>query len=183
MQYLEYCNEEKELAASFAQGSNEIRLEIQVTEKEIRMHRSSCESVRMRYQADDLFTNQIEDCEKIDMRMMWTILDMYKEAVLLSQELDIENEACALSRLGRMYDKVFKIRGKSHQYYRRAFDLVQTLFPKDMSQVSWYTECKEALEKLQKNVVLEEQRRQEAERAPFLEKLKPQLEELREKDK
>jgi len=166
------------MAANFASGNVELLQEIKIIESDILMHQCWCESVRVRSQADELFNSQINEAENIDMRMMWTICDMYKEAVILTREMDIESEAFALCRLGRMYDKVFKLKGKAHAYYRQGFDLLQTLFPKHI-QSAWFVECKEALERFQRNVVLEEQKRDEEERAPILEKLKPQLAEVR----
>jgi len=174
IQLLEYAREEKELAAQSSKGNEDLTREIILMEQDITMFKFSCESVRIRTEADDLFTRYVNDVE-FDFRMMWTILDMYKDAVLLTRERDIENEACALSRLGRMYDKIFKLKGKAHAYYRRTFDLVQTLLPKDMSKCTWYSECKEALERFQRNIILEEQKKEEAEKAPILEKLGPEI--------
>ena len=104
LQFLEYSREEKELCSASVSNPNEdMKMEISVLEQEINMFRCCCDSVRMRAQADKLFDAQINEAERINMTMMWNILDMYKEAVLLTREKDIENEAIAHSGIGRLY--------------------------------------------------------------------------------
>ncbi len=45
----------------------------------------------------------------------------------------MEGEAIALSRLGRMFNVVFKMSEKAHTYYRYALELAITLHPRDLS--------------------------------------------------
>ena len=56
--------------------------------------------------ADDLLDRYIFDEESLNMDMVWTCVDLYREAVMLTKENDAEGEAIALSRLGSIYDKV-----------------------------------------------------------------------------
>ena len=153
--------------------------DIQKFEEDNTFLQFSCESVRIRFQADDLFNTYVNESEEINFEMMWEILDMYKDAALKTREKDIENEALAISRQGRIFDKIFKIRPKAHSYYRAAFDLAQCLFPRDLNQVSWFLECKEALNRFQREIVREEQEKADKEKAPILKKLAPEIEELK----
>lgn len=114
------------------------------------------------------------------MDMIWEVLDTYKASGLCCREKDIENEAVALSRQGRIYDKVFKVRSKAHEYYRRAFDLAQGLLPRDLTKLDWFKECKEALARFQEDVVREERERWEKEKKPYLQKMTQVLVDLKE---
>eukprot|EP00727_Mastigamoeba_balamuthi_P003700 m51a1_g13327 hypothetical protein (161) ;mRNA; f:248-881 len=62
-----------------------------------------------------------------DVDMLWSIADTYKHACLLAQETDLESEAVALSRLGVMFDKVFK--------------------PRSLAGLDWYEAATEALQR------------------------------------
>lgn len=39
----------------------------------------------------------------------------------------------AASRIGRMYDKIFKISSRAHSFYRKAYQLGMSLQPRDVS--------------------------------------------------
>ena len=78
-----------------------------------------------------------------------------------------------------MYDKVFKIKYKAHAFHRFAFDLAQTMLPRDLHKFSWFWETTNAMQRFQKNVILEEQRREDVEKIPILKKLEPELKELK----
>ena len=56
--------------------------------------------------ADDLLDRYLYGDETLNMDMVWTCVDLYREAILLTKEKDSEGEAIALSRLGSIYDKV-----------------------------------------------------------------------------
>ena len=62
--------------------------------------------------------------------MAWEILDWYKKAVLLTRELEVEMEAIALSRIGRVYDKVLKMKSKAKENFRRSIGLALTMLPR-----------------------------------------------------
>jgi hypothetical protein len=148
-------------------------------ELDISTYRCCCESVRIRFQADQLFNDYVNDAEQLNWNMMWEIADMYKEALLQTRERDIENEAIALTRLGRMFEKIFKIRDKAHSYYRRAFDLAQCLMPGDLNKLSWFIECRNGIERYQAGVRTEEERKEYEEKRPILIKLEGELAELK----
>lgn len=61
--------------------------------------------------------------------MAWEVADWYRKAILLTKEHDIENEAIAYSRLGRLYEKVFKINYRAKENYKRSLQLAQSLYP------------------------------------------------------
>lgn len=65
-----------------------------------------------------------------DNQMAWDILDWYKKAVLLTRELEVEMEAIALSRIGRFYDVVFKIKSRAREAFTAAISLALSMHPR-----------------------------------------------------
>ena len=56
--------------------------------------------------------------------------DCYKEAILLSHELEVETEAMATSRIGRIYSTVFGLKYRGKEHYKLAIELALTMHPK-----------------------------------------------------
>lgn len=178
-QVLEYAREEVEVAFSFSSRFRLNSNDVNVVQQDVYLLQCCCNSVRCRFQGDQMFEEQIHEAETINFDTMWEIVDIYKESLLQTREVDLENEAIALSRLGRVFHKVFKDRGKAHNYYRRAFDLVQALHPRDFSKVDWFVETKNALHEFQQSILREEEKREEAMKKPILKKLEPELKEMK----
>jgi hypothetical protein len=69
---------------------------------------------------DELMTSLLQHEENLNMDLAWTAADTYKQAVLLAKEHNVEGEAIASSRLGKLYDKVLKLEGPAKQLYKHA---------------------------------------------------------------
>ncbi|XP_037042295.1 uncharacterized protein LOC119078723 [Bradysia coprophila] len=177
---VEYASHQFELAAQSAHGSTDnFSIDISRLQEDISFLRKSCEAIKLREQADRLFDDQVMQSEEFNFEMVWTILDLYKASEMHCRNVDIENEAIALSRQGRLFHKIFNLRSKAHTYYRASFDLAVSLHPKDMNNFEWFKECKTALEEHQKATVREEEAKKDKERAPYLEKMKDKLDALK----
>lgn len=179
---LEYARQQYELAVQSAHSSeNKANFfeDISRLNEDVSFLRLSCDSIQLREQADKLFDNCLMQTEVLNFDMVWNILDMYKASEMHSRNVDIENEAIAFARQGRIYYKVLNLGSKAHKYYRASFDLATALHPRDMSNCDWFKECKLALEDFQKTKLREEEARKEKERAPYLGKMKVVLDLLR----
>lgn len=177
---IEYASNQFELATQSAHDNTDnFSIDISRLQEDITFLRGSCESIKLRQQADRIFNEQVMQSEELDFEMVWTILDLYKASEMHSRNIDIENEAIALSRQGRLFQKFFKLHSKAHTYYRASFDLAISLHPKDMSSFDWFKECKIALEEHQKAKVRAEEAKKDKERAPYLEKMKKKLDALK----
>lgn len=179
---LEYARQEYELAVQSAhrhRNGGIFLVDISRLDADIAFLRLSCDSIRLRDQADELFDDCIMQSEQLKFEMVWTILDMYKASEMHCRNVDIENEAIAFSRQGRIFYKILNLRSKAHTYYRASFDLATALHPRDMSNCDWFKECKIALEDLQQSKLREEEAKKEKERAPYLIKLKSTLDVLK----
>ena len=78
---------------------------------------------------DDIWEKYYEDNQSNVTEMTWEILDWYKKAVLLTREVDVEMEAIALSRIGELYDKIFKLKSNAARNFKRAIQLALSLYP------------------------------------------------------
>ncbi|KAJ6644303.1 hypothetical protein Bhyg_09270 [Pseudolycoriella hygida] len=181
-QLVEHARREFELAVqSQCNDKTEkvFTIDIARLNEDITFLKQSCRAVQLRQMADQLFDECVMQSEDLKFEMVWNILDMYKASELHCRDVDIENEALAFSRQGRIFYKILNLRSKAHQYYRASFDLAVTLHPKDMNNVEWFKECKLALEDLQQSKMREEEEKREKERAPYLAQLKPVLDVLK----
>ena len=62
--------------------------------------------------------------------MAWETLDWYTKAVINTREIDIEMEAIALSRIGKLYDKVFRLKSSAKRNFDKAIQLALSLHPR-----------------------------------------------------
>lgn len=148
-------------------------------DEDISFLKRSCDSINLREQADHLFDTYVMQCEELNFDIVWHILDMYKASQMHCRDIDIENEAIALSRQGRIFYKVLTLKDKAHLYYRASFDLATALYPRDMNKFDWFKDCKLVLEELQKAKLMKEEADREKERAPYLGKMKGILDALK----
>ena len=79
---------------------------------------------------DELLERATRYYETVDINMVWEIIDWYKQAILLARELDIEQEAIAMQRIGRVYAKVLKFKPQAKEYYKRAIQLAVSMAPR-----------------------------------------------------
>lgn len=179
---VEYARHEYELAvqsAHNAENKSNFSVDICRLYEDISFLRLSCDSISLIEQADKLFDDYVMQAETLNLEMVWCILDMYKASEMHSRNVDLENEAMALARQGRLFYKILNLRSKAHTCYRASFDLAMALHPKDMSNCDWFKECKIVLEECQQAKVREEEARKANSRAPYLEKMKDILDALK----
>jgi len=69
--------------------------------------------------------------ESLNMDMVWEVVDWYKQAVLRTREVtEVEMEAIALSRLGKVFDKILKLKNKAKEYVMKAVELANSMHPR-----------------------------------------------------
>ena len=64
-------------------------------------------------------------------------------------ELDLEQEAAALSFLGLVNEKILFFTGKTKGYYKRCLELVDAAKPKTFLTETWYQQCVAGYRKIQ----------------------------------
>lgn len=153
--------------------------ELVVLETDVNMHMCIAESSKARQTGDDLLEKATRYYETIDMNMVWEIIDWYKQAILLARELDIEQEAIAMQRIGRVYAKVLKFKPQAKEYYKRAVQMAVSMAPRTFTTCDWYQECTEMLKKYQEETITHEQEEQNKAKEKIKEEMKDELDQIK----
>jgi len=139
-----------------------------------------CESLMEIHVADKSIAGVLEEVEYNEeirekyVDLLWDMADRYKHALLLTRGRDVENEAIAHSRLGRVFGRFLRDKQKAHDHYRQALEIAETLKPRVMTG----HDCA-MLQKYQEEIKKEEASEQESIKEPFLKELQPELDALR----
>jgi hypothetical protein len=114
--------------------------------------------------------------------LIFSCIDFYKQAALLTREKFLECEAVACSRLGVIFHTILKNRKKGEEYYSRCLHLANSLKPRDLTTSNWYKDAFKGLDEIQQENLAEENRVSEA-KAAFRVAFSVQLTELKTKHK
>eukprot|EP00898_Chlorokybus_atmophyticus_P004969 jgi/Chlat1/5473/Chrsp36S05454 len=148
---------------------------------DIYLLRCTAESMRARQQADIMVEAALNGEDDLNVDMLWQAIDKYKEASLLTREHDVENEAIALSRLGRVFMKVLKLEERGNKYCVQAIQLAHAQQPRNLCDQAWLVECTELTKEYRQRKLAHEAEEQAKQRAPILEELQAVLDVIRAK--
>lgn len=176
--HLEDCNEPLEEAIRYGKSDTRIVEEAKDYQERVYIHLCISRSVSLRMQTEKLFHTHLLNQESINFELIWDVVDMFKQCTLLVREQDTEQEAITLSRLGKIFDVVLKLPEKAKGYYKQSFQLAKAMHPRTFDTKDWYKDCSQAVARYQKETVQREEDAWQKEKAPYLEKLKPELEGL-----
>ncbi|XP_061186920.1 uncharacterized protein LOC133195052 [Saccostrea echinata] len=160
-QHMAQCHFPLHEARKHGQSLKEVQKELDVLENDVHMHLSMTESLKARNT---------------------DIIDWYRQSILLAKELDVEQEAIALSRIGRVYAKVLKFKPQAKEYFRRALQLAAAMKPRVFVHCDWYNECVETMKKYQEETISHEQEVKDKERQKVKEEMKDELLEMEKKN-
>ena len=127
----------------------------------------------------------LNDAEELDMDLLWQVMDHYKSATLAAERSssesgssNMESEAIALSAQGEVYFKILKNDQKANELFMASMTLAQAITASTGQQfhsLSWYRTARDGLEEIRTKRAAYDQAEIAAQRAPTLEKIKPQL--------
>ncbi|XP_067650439.1 uncharacterized protein [Haliotis asinina] len=157
LSYMRDCNFPLNEARRF--GSGCVLSEVDLLEKDVFIHTCVAESVQARETGDALFTQLVVEEEFLSFTRVYDVIDLYHKAVLLTRGQDLEMEAIAHSRLGRVYDRILKIRSKAKENYRYSLDLAQSMEPRNFQTEEWFKMAAAALQRFQQETVMGEEER------------------------
>jgi hypothetical protein len=80
------------------------------------------------------------------MEGIWHALDKYSEAGLLGRGRDIETEAIAVARRGKIYARVLRNEALARPLLMHATELATSLAPRSFHGVAWYEDCTRQLQ-------------------------------------
>lgn len=149
-----------------------------VLEKDVFFHTCAAKSIQARMMGDEILQNALLEQEELQMTLIFEVIDWYKQAVVLSRNVDIEQEARAESRLGYVYDKVLKITLRAKAYYTHCFELAESIKPRMFTACQWYKDCITTLKKYQEEARQRDDEEKSKARAGFLEELSQELAEI-----
>jgi len=173
--------------ADWARQLKEEGLEVEALRESITLHLLIAEGRQAVSAGDVLLNAAMKHAEEADQMIdgVWQALDKYSEAALLGRDRDIETEAIAVARRGKIYAKVFRNETLARPLLLHAIELTISLTPRTFHGVPWYDECQRQLQSYQEEEFNLESRaadrRRQAELQslqPILEKMKPQLDAL-----
>jgi len=162
-------------------------LEIESLRESITLHLLIAEGRQAVSTGDMLLNAAMKHSEEADQMIegVWQALDKYSEAALLGRDRDIETEAIAVARRGKVYAKAFRNETLARPLLLHAIELTISLTPRTFHGVPWYDECQGQLQSYQQEEFNLESRaadrRRQAELQslePIREKMKPQLDAL-----
>ncbi|XP_050391723.1 uncharacterized protein LOC126810603 [Patella vulgata] len=161
----------------FAQTKS-IRESIEMLQEDVRIQTCIAESLQALNIADDLFVVVVSEEENINFDVIWDIIDWYRKVINLTRENDIEMEAIAHCRIGKVYDKILKLKDRARQYYTKCIELANTLIPRTVYDEEWYRLATSILQQYQQEDLQKEEEKKRQERQAIKDRLKDKLDEM-----
>jgi len=145
----------------------------QVTDlkNEVFNYQTLCEAIQARVQGEEL----LEKAMYGDMDIIWEAIDYFKISLRVTEEKHLENEAIALSRIGKSYSSVLKMEKKAHPYHFQSIKIALALMSARIASSEWYIYSSEAVRKHQEGVVEQETRENAENRKGSAERMKEKI--------
>ncbi|XP_072173669.1 uncharacterized protein [Diadema setosum] len=177
LRFMMECNFPLNEAERMCQGDPLIDNEITVLREDVYLHTCLAESNQARAAGEALLKKELEEQEELNTDMVWIVVDFFKEAITLCRDKDLEQEAIALSRLGRVYGKVLKLSVRGKDNYKKAIELALSMTPRNFQEADWYKESTAFVEEYQNRLNKEEHENKEKRSA--LDEMKDDVSELK----
>ncbi|XP_071805133.1 uncharacterized protein [Asterias amurensis] len=149
--------------------------DLQTLKQDTLYHLSTAESLQARKCGEKMLAEMLENHEHLNMDVVWDIVDWFKQAYLKAAELDLEQEAAALSFLGLVNEKILFSTVKTKSYYKRCMELVDAAQPKTFLTETWYQQCVTGYRKIQDAERRRDEAAQSRERQEVLENLTAEI--------
>eukprot|EP00457_Paulinella_chromatophora_P006226 gb/GEZN01006244.1/.p1 GENE.gb/GEZN01006244.1/~~gb/GEZN01006244.1/.p1 ORF type:complete len:483 (+),score=80.81 gb/GEZN01006244.1/:75-1451(+) len=174
---LHECSRPIEEAKRFAPRGSDLLDDAIKLQQDVYVLRCTLEAIQERVLADMLFKHHLQEQEQVQPVIYWQVLDGYRRSVVLTRNVDLENEAVSMSRIGRMHADTILDKDQANLVYTKVIELADALRPKDVSGEPWYNEAVNFVRKykLSKDTVSE----LEKTKAELREKLREQFAELK----
>lgn len=114
---------------------------------------------------DELLKLARQEEGNYDMELIPDVIQWYNQAVNFAGDICLVQEALARSRLGTVYDEVFKNTDLAKVHFKRCLDLVELLKPLTFVSYPWYNECIAALKRYQDEARAREEEQEQKARA------------------
>ncbi|XP_018006728.1 uncharacterized protein LOC108664614 [Hyalella azteca] len=152
--------------------------EAEVLSGDVLLHTASAESMQAVAMGDSLLQKAVMDSEELKMSLIMEVLDWYVEAVISARDVEIEHEAIASSRIGKVYDQILKMPCKAKKYFIHSLQLAHSAAPKSFVNEDWFILARDSVARFQEESLVEQQRREEELRQKYLKDLQGDLSKL-----
>ena len=131
-------------------------------------------------QGDELYEKGVFYSENIDMDLIYSSLDKYREALGIIQgktnKTDIEFEAICLSKIVKILYKILKNKNNDeiYQMAMQSVNLALSLMPKNVNNEKWYIEVSDIVQEI-RNIKESIEEKNEQEELDELKKQKPEI--------
>ena len=112
----------------------ELALEITELQERVQTQIFVCESMQAREMGDKALRAAIHDDVQVNMDLALQAADWYRQATVLTRDRDIEGEAIAMSRLGKVYSDVLKDATRASKAHYEATKLALTVMSPRISR-------------------------------------------------
>eukprot|EP00041_Stephanoeca_diplocostata_P021878 m.516798 g.516798 ORF g.516798 m.516798 type:complete len:521 (-) comp21933_c0_seq1:154-1716(-) len=113
--------------------------------------------------------------DSLDVEMVWTAIDMFRNAVINCREKNIELEAQAHSLIGRCYTKCLQMRVRGKNSYQQAIVLGLSMAPCVKDDTPWFKEARNAVLEFQTKMEQNDATAKDKRYEPYKEELKDVL--------
>ncbi|KAG0601285.1 hypothetical protein M758_11G099000 [Ceratodon purpureus] len=137
-----------------------------------------CESMQACASGDQVLMRALFDEEEVNLELAFEAIDLYRSAVLLTRERDIEGEAVAMSKLGKVYSEVIKDPERASKAHYQATKLALTVMSPRIARSDWYRYSSAKHAEHQEEVRRTEEREHEEKVAPTKKKLEEEIRSL-----
>ena len=152
-------------------------------EVSVSIHHCICEGLRNIALGDKALSEALMDEEDLNMDRVKDSLDYYRQASIATREKDMETEAIAMHRIGKVYGDVQKIASAAHKYHFQCVRLALTVMSPRIEQSEWYKYSLKKVQEHQERVALEEKVEYAKSRKPTVKRLKTKINKLSEEAK
>ena len=159
------------LLGTTASMGKELVKQVTGLKNEVFNYQTLCEAIQARIQGEEL----LEKAMCGDMEIIWEAIDYFKISLRVTEEKHLENEAIALSRIGKSYSSVLKMEKKAHPYHFQSIKIALALMSARITSCEWYIYSSEAVKKHQEGVVEQERRENAENRKDSAERMKEKI--------
>ncbi|XP_038061728.1 uncharacterized protein LOC119732342 [Patiria miniata] len=128
--------------------ADELRVDLEIIQQDAQFQICTAESVQARENGEAMLAHLLDE-EVLNMDTLFNAMDWFKQATLKASELNLEQEAAALSYLGLINEKILFSKTKTKVYYKRCLELVEAAKPRTFIGHKWYTQCVAGFKKIQ----------------------------------
>jgi len=156
--------------------------EVRVAREEVTMEKSIADAMRAIEQGGELLTIAVFSDETTNMDLVFEALDWFKNASIMARGFDLEQEAIACHHIGRIFEKIIKLKGRAKEYYMQVMNLTEACKPRTFYGKSWYYDTTTSLKEFQEEAAKRDDVEKQKKRQAHLDLLKDELKLLKDAD-